>query len=72
MHAAAALCHAHLGIVHTIKYFAFGLFLFYSLADVHFPADSVTLDVITAFNLRGIRLPLTDLTAFTTRASRRL
>lgn len=39
---------------------------------LHFPADPVTVDVITALNLRGIRLPLTDLTAFTTQASRRL
>lgn len=39
---------------------------------LHFPTDPVTVDVITAFNLRGIRLPLIDLTAFTTQASRRL
>lgn len=39
---------------------------------LHFPADPVTVDIVTAFNLRGIRLPLTDLTAFTTQASRRL
>lgn len=51
-------------------------FLFHSLThthtQLHFPVDPVTVDVITAFNLRGIRLPLTDLTAFTTQASRRL
>ena len=41
-------------------------------SHLHFPAYPVTVDVITAFNLRGIRLPLTDLTAFTTQASRRL
>lgn len=55
-------------------------FLSHSLAQahtlththLHFPVDPVTVDVITAFNLRGIRLPLTDLTAFTTQASRHL
>lgn len=53
----------------------FFFFFFFSplyLLACTFPTDPVTLDVITAFNLRGIRLPLTDLTAFTTRASRRL
>lgn len=75
--AAAALHHTYTQ-THTMKHFRLPLTLFsthsrtHTQTHLHFPADPVTVDVITAFNLRGIRLPLTDLTAFTTQAGRRL
>lgn len=66
---------AHLGIAQThthnetLSPYPCSFFHSRTQSHLHFPADPVTVDVITAFNLRGIRLPLTDLTAFTTQAS---
>lgn len=70
-----AQAHTQITQTHTdtMKHFCFPpVPLPLTHTHLHFPADPVTVDVITAFNLRGIRLPLTDLTAFTTQASRRL